>query len=264
MLTFAAILGFIFFVPVVFTIVTSVKLLNQVFEFPIRWIPETVQWQNYWIPLVEKDFSLFFLNSIIVAVSVTFGSVFFGSMGGYSLAKFHYPARAVFFALVLIVMMVPIEVVIVPLAIIVRRFGMINTRWGLIMPVLISPLSVFWMRQYIVTIPNDYCDAARVDGYGEFRLFLRIILPMCTPALGALAIFMFMTNWNSLIWPMVVTSSKAVRTVPVAIMHFQGEFQVVWHELFAMSVLSVLPLLIVFFAARQQLLRGMAMGGLKG
>ncbi len=234
------------------------------FEFPIRWIPETVQWQNYWIPLVEKDFSLFFLNSIIVAVSVTFGSVFFGSMGGYSLAKFHYPARAVFFALVLIVMMVPIEVVIVPLAIIVRRFGMINTRWGLIMPVLISPLSVFWMRQYIVTIPNDYCDAARVDGYGEFRLFLRIILPMCTPALGALAIFMFMTNWNSLIWPMVVTSSKAVRTVPVAIMHFQGEFQVVWHELFAMSVLSVLPLLIVFFAARQQLLRGMAMGGLKG
>jgi ABC-type glycerol-3-phosphate transport system permease component len=125
-------------------------------------------------------------------------------------------------------------------------------------------MSVFWMRQYILTIPSDYCEAARVEGVGELVLFFRIVLPMCMPALGALAIFSFMGNWNSLMWPMIVTSSKSIRTVPPAIVAFIGEYEIIWGELFAMSVLSAIPLMILFFLARDRLIEGMSIGGLKG
>jgi ABC-type glycerol-3-phosphate transport system permease component len=142
--------------------------------------------------------------------------------------------------------------------------GLINTRLGLILPVLVTPMSVFWMRQYIITIPSDYIEAARVEGLGELSLFFRIILPMCTPALGALAIFSFMTNWNSIMWPLVATSTRALRLVPQAILGFQSEYEALWNELFAMSVLSALPLVIVFLIARDKLIKGMVVGGLKG
>jgi ABC-type glycerol-3-phosphate transport system permease component len=263
-LIFATVLGFLYIVPVAYTLITSVKPLAMVFEFPIRWIPREIRLANYWRPLVEENFYLFFFNSFISAISVTAGAMVFGSMAGYSLAKFRYPGRDLFFIFVLLVMIVPIEVIIVPLSIVVKNLGLINTLGGLILPLFITPMSVFWMRQYLLTIPSDYCEAARVEGVGEIALFFRIILPMCLPALGALAIFSFMTNWNALMWPMVVTSSKAVRTVPVAIVNFVSEYDAIWNELFAMSVLSILPLLILFFFARERLIEGMAIGGLKG
>jgi multiple sugar transport system permease protein len=260
-----AAIGFLFFIPVLYTLVTSLKPLHHVFEIPIRWIPREIQLSNFVTPFVEKDFSRFFLNSFFAAGVVTVSSMLFGSMAGYSLAKFRYPLQGAFFLLVILVLMVPIEVTIVPLVIVNRVLGFLNSYRGLIIPVMITPMSVFWMRQYILTIPDDYADAARVDGCNELRLFLQIILPMCTPALGALVIFTFMTNWNSLIWPLVVASSRPVRTVPVAIVMFQGEFEVAWHELFAMSVLSVFPLVVLFLCIRVKLLQGMmAMGGLKG
>ena len=263
-LALATTLAFLFFVPILYTVVTSLKPLALVFEFPIKWIPSEVDLGNYSRPMTTGRFYLYFYNSFIVATAVTAGAMFFGSMAGYSLAKFRYPGRTLFFTLILLVMIVPLEVILVPLSIVARVLKLNNTMRGLILPVLISPMSVFWMRQYLLTIPIDYIEAARVEGVGELTLFFRIMLPMCLPALGALAIFSFMGNWNSLMWPMIVASSRPLRTVPAAIVAFMGEWEVHWGEIFAMSVLSAVPLIIVFLLARERLIQSMAIGGLKG
>jgi multiple sugar transport system permease protein len=264
LLGMASILAFLYFVPVLYTIISSFKPVSQIFEFPIRWIPKEIKLENYWRPIVKDRFYVYFINSFIAAISVTAGAMIFGSMAGYSLAKFQYLGKNLFFSLVLLVMIVPTEVILVPLSMVVKILGLINKRGGLIIPLFVSPMSVFWMRQYMLTIPQDYCEAARVEGIGELVLFFKIIMPMCLPALGALAIFSFMGNWNSLMWPMIVISAQSLRTVPVAIISFIGEYEVDWGGLFAMSVLSVIPLVILFFFARERLIEGMAIGGLKG
>ena len=261
---FAAVLAFLFVVPMVYVVISSLKPLDQIFEFPIRWIPRTVSWDNFVEPMVGKRFYIYFINSTFVAGTVTATSLFFSSLAGYSLAKMDFKGRNGLFVLVLMTMMLPIEVTMVPLAIIIRHMGMMNTYWGLIVPVMISPFAIFWMRQFMITLPNDYADAGRIDGVSEFGIFYRLILPLATPALGALAIFSFMTNWNSLIWPLIVATKTSIRTVPVAIIQFEGEFFSLWNELYAMAVISVLPTLIFFLILRGRLIRGMAMVGIKG
>jgi multiple sugar transport system permease protein len=261
---FAAVLAFFFIVPMVYVVISSLKPIDEIFEFPIRWIPRHVSLGNFVSPMVGKRFYLYFINSTIVAGTVTLVTIFLSSLAGYSLAKFDFRGRKALFILVLATMMLPIEVTMVPLAIITRYLGMMNTYWGLIVPVMISPFGIFWMRQFMITVPNDYADAGRIDGVHEFGIFYRLILPMSTPALGALAIFTFMSNWNSLIWPLIVASKTAIRTVSVAIVQFEGEFFSLWNEMYAMAVVSVLPTLAFFLILRGKLIRGMAMVGIKG
>jgi multiple sugar transport system permease protein len=264
-LTFvASLLAFAFLIPMVYTVISSLKPLPEIFEFPIRWIPRHIRLENFTEPFVKRNFSFFFLNSILVAVIVTLATLFFGSLAGYSLAKFEYRGRKFLFILVLLTMMLPIEVTMVPLAIIVKNLGWMGTYAGLIVPVMISPFGVFWIRQFILTLPNDYADAARIDGLGEFGIFAKIIMPLCTPALGALTIFSFMGNWNSLVWPMIVATKQELRTIPVGLVAFEGEFATLWNELFAMSVAAVVPTLIFFLFLRGKLVKGMAMVGIKG
>ena len=148
--------------------------------------------------------------------------------------------------------------------IIVRELGMMNSYWGLIVPVMITPFGVFWMRQFIMTIPNDYAEAARIDGLSEFQIFWRIIFPMCKPALGALAILTFMSNWNSLIWPLIVAAKRDLWTIPVGLISFQSEYHKPLNLIFAMAVVSVLPTIILFALVRRRLLEGIGTAGIKG
>jgi multiple sugar transport system permease protein len=260
----ASLLALLFLIPMVYTVISSLKPLPEIFEFPIRWIPRHIRLENFTDPFAKNDFGIFFFNSILVAVIVTLVSVFLGSLAGYSLAKFEYRGRKFFFLLVLLTMMVPIEVTMVPLAIIVKNLGWMDSYMGLIVPVLVSPFGVFWIRQFVITLPNEYADAARIDGQGEFGLFVKIIMPLCTPALSALIIFCFMDNWNSLVWPMIVATTQELRTIPVGLVAFEGEFTTSWNELFAMSVAAVMPTLVLFLFLRGKLIKGMAMVGIKG
>jgi len=260
----AVLLALILIVPMAYTLTTSLKPRAEIFEFPIRWIPKHVNLNNFLIPFAEKNFGMYFLNSCLVAVVVTICSMIMSSMAGYSLAKFDFRGRKVLFLAVLLTMMLPVEITIVPLALVTKSLGLMNTRGGLILPVIVSPLGIFWMRQFLITLPEDYANAGRIDGLGEFGIFFNIVLPMSTPALSALAIFSFMTNWNSLIWPLIVATKDAIRTIPVGLIAFVGEYDTVWNELFAMSVVAVLPTLFVFLILRARLIQGMAMVGLKG
>jgi multiple sugar transport system permease protein len=259
----ASILAAVFILPMLYTLVASLKPTGDIFVAPMQWIPRRINWPNFTVPFAEKNFGTYFINSIIVAVCVTISSLFFSSLAGYSLAKFDYRGRKALFIIVLITMMVPIEVTIVPLAIIVRNLGWMNSYQGLIIPLMVSPFAIFWMRQFIITLPKDYAEAGRIDGYGEFAIFLKLIVPLCQPALGALAIFTYMGNWNSLIWPMIVASKNRFRTLPVGLVNLQSLEWTPYGEIFAMSVTALIPTLIFFIILRERLIKGMAMVSIK-
>ena len=183
----ASILAAIFIVPMLYTFISSLKSTGDIFIIPIQWIPKRINWPNFTVPFVEKNFGTYFMNSLIVVVCVTVSSLFFSSLAGYSLAKFEYKGRNALFVIVLITMMIPIEVTIVPLAIIVSNLGWMNSYQGLIIPLLVSPFAIFWMRQFIITLPKDYAEAGRIDGYGEFRYFSQAdhaALPACLGGIG--------------------------------------------------------------------------------
>ena len=261
---FASILAVIFIVPMLYILSSSFKSVENIFTVPMQWIPDKLHFENFTEPFVKKNFGRYFINSSIIAIVVTGATIFFSSLAGYSLAKFDYKGRNMLFILVLVTMMVPIETTIVPLAIVVRKLGMMNNYFGLILPVILSPFAIFWMRQFLVTLADAYAEAGRIDGLGEFAIFWKLIFPLCKPAVGALAIFTFMGNWNSLIWPMIVATSDSLRTIPVGLVAFEGEFFTPFNQLFAMSVLTILPTFIFFMFLRTKLIKGMAMVGVKG
>lgn len=264
LLIIASLLALIFIVPMVYILVSSFKSVENIFTIPMRWIPESFHVENFTEPFIKKNFGRYFFNSAFIAIFVTGATLFFSSLAGYSLAKFDYKLRHMLFILILITMMVPIETTIVPLAIVVRKLGMMNNYFGLILPVILSPFAIFWMRQFMITLPDAYSEAGRIDGLGEFAIFWKLILPLCKPAIGALSIFTFMGNWNSLIWPMIVATSDKLRTIPVGLVAFEGEFFTPFNQLFAMSVLAILPTFLFFMFLRQKLITGMAMVGIKG
>jgi ABC-type glycerol-3-phosphate transport system permease component len=263
----AFILAAAFILPMVYALLSSFKPLEEIIKVPLQWFPESlgsIRINNFVEPLQKNHFSIYIINSLIVGITVTASSLVFCTMAGYSLSKFSYFGRDAFFVVILITLMVPLEVTFIPMIIIARELGLINSYWGLILPVAITPFGVFWMRQFIVTIPNDYAEAARIDGLGEWQIFWRIIFPMCKPALGALAIFTFMSNWNSLIWPLIVATDRELWTIPVGLIAFESEFAKPLNFIFAMAVVAVIPTVVLFALVRRQLLGGIAMVGVKG
>ena len=263
----ATMLAAAFAMPMLYAVLSSIKPLQEITKVPLQWLPESLdslRLNNFTEPLARNDFARYLANSMFVSGAVTLSSVVFCTMAGYSLSKFSYFGRDTFFMLILITLMIPLEVVFIPMLIIVRELGMNNSYWGLIVPVMITPFGVFWMRQFIMTIPDDYAEAARIDGLNEFQIFWRIIFPMCVPALGALAIFTFMSNWNSLIWPLIVATRQELWTIPVGLVAFESEFARPLNYIFAMAVVAVLPTVILFAFLRRRLLSGIAMVGIKG
>ena len=263
----ATMLAAAFVLPMLYTVLSSVKPLEEITAVPLQWLPDSVdslRFNNFTEPMVRANFARYLANSMFISAAVTVSSVVFCTMAGYSLSKFSYFGRDGFFMLILITLMIPLEVIFIPMLIIVRELGMNNSYWGLIVPVMITPFGVFWMRQFIMTIPDDYAEAARIDGLNEFQIFWRIIFPMCAPALGALAIFTFMSNWNSLIWPLIVATSQDLWTIPVGLVAFESEFTRPLNYIFAMAIVAVLPTVVLFAFLRRRLLSGIAMVGIKG
>ena len=263
----ATMLAAAFILPMLYAVLSSVKPLEEITRVPLQWLPESLaslQLSNFSEPMARANFARYLANSLFVGAAVTTSSLVFCTMAGYSLSKFSYFGRDGFFMLILITLMIPLEVIFIPMLIMVRELGMSNSYWGLIVPVMITPFGVFWMRQFIMTIPDDYAEAARIDGLNEFQIFWRIIFPMCAPALGALAIFTFMSNWNSLIWPLIVATSRDLWTVPVGLVAFESEFAKPLNYIFAMAVVAVIPTVVLFALLRRRLLGGIAMVGIKG
>ena len=256
----------IMLLPFFWMLSTSLKPGADVFrEFPPRWIPATFQWSNYKEALTSMPFDRFYLNSFVVAISVTTLQLLTASLAAFAFARLRFKGRDLLFFLYLSALMVPFPVLLVPNFIIISNLGWFDTYAALIVPVSFSAFSTFLLRQYYRGIPIELDEAARIDGASSFRVWWQIIFPNSRPALAALAIFIFLGNWNEFLWPLIVTNSEAMRTVPVGLSAFKGQYTVKWELLMAAAVVGMLPVLIVYILAQNWVIKGMSVtGGLKG
>ena len=251
-------------IPFVWMVISSFKPEAEVRAVPPTWWPETVTTENYSQLFTQLDFPTYFVNSSIVAVTVAAGNMVFCAMLGYALAKLSFPGKRIVFSLVLGTLMVPGVVTFIPLFVLTTNIGLSNSLPGMILPFLAGPFGVFLMRQYVVTIPDELIQAARVDGAGELRIFFSVVLPLCGPAVATLGVLTFLTSWNNFLWPLVIASSEDKYTLPVALaLYSVGQNATQYGLLLAGSVVVVLPVLAVFLVLQRRIMQGIAMTGIK-
>jgi multiple sugar transport system permease protein len=254
----------VMFMPFVWMILSSFKLTREIRRYPTRWIPEEPTLQNYRDLFDRLDFPRYFFNSTVVAVAVTAGNLLFCSMLGYALAKLQFPGKRLLLVMMLGTLMIPAFVTFMPLFVIITNMNLNNTHLGLILPFLVGAFGAFLMRQYILGIPDDLLDAARIDGAGEYRIFFRIVLPLCGPALATLAVLTFLASWNNFLWPLVVASTEDMYTLPVALALFSiGQQESNVGLQMAGAAVVVVPIIVLFYAMQRYVIRGVATTGLK-
>lgn len=249
--------------PFYWMVSSSLRTMDTMFSLPIQWIPDSPNWQSYVLAWQAQDFTRYFLNSGFVAVAITLANLVLCSLAGYSLTKFQYRGRGVMFLVILSTMMLPLEVTMVPLFLIIKRLDWANTYQGLIVPFLVDGFGVFLMRQYMMSIPRDLIDSARIDGASELRIFWMIVMPLCKPALVALAVFTFREAWDMYIWPLIIITKDSLRTLPLGISLFMSSYGTSWDQLMAIAVLGTLPMILLFFFLQRAFIQGIAATGLK-
>jgi multiple sugar transport system permease protein len=250
--------------PFAWMLLSSVKPEREIRRLPPTWLPETVTWENYAELLARLDFPTFFGNSALVAALVTTGNVVLASMVAYALAKLDFPGRRVVFALVLATLMVPGMVLFIPQFVLVANLGLVDTYAGLVLPFLVQPLAVFLLRQFIVGIPDELLEAARIDGASELRIYAQIVVPLCRPALATVAILVFLGSWNNFLWPLVVAQSEDRYTLPIALaLYATGQNQTDFGLLLAGATVVVTPVVVVFLLVQRHITQGIAMTGFK-
>jgi multiple sugar transport system permease protein len=263
---YAVMAGGLFFVvlPFLWMVISSFKPEREVMQMPPTWWPETVTTANYAQLFERMDFPTYFTNSAIVALSVAAGNMVFCAMLGYALAKLQFPGKKIVFALVLGTLMVPGVVTFIPLFVLTTNLGLANSLPGMILPFLAGPFGVFLMRQFILGLPDELIQAARVDGAGELRIFFSVILPLCGPPLATLGVLTFLTSWNNFLWPLVIATSEDKYTLPVALaLYAVGQNATKYGLLLAGSVVVVVPVLVVFLVLQRRIIQGVAMTGIK-
>ncbi|HWM15753.1 MAG TPA: carbohydrate ABC transporter permease [Microbacterium sp.] len=251
-------------IPFVWMILGSFKTTTEIRQYPTEFLPREATFENYVQLFGRLDFATFFMNSIIVAVFVTLGNIVFSSMVGYALAKLEFRGKRLLFGLVLTTLMVPGVVTFVPLFVLTANLGLVNSYPGLILPFLITPLGVFLMRQFMLSLPDDIIEAARIDGASEWRIFLRVIMPLCGPAVATLTILTFLGSWNNFLWPLVVATTEDMYTLPVALaLYSVGQNAAQYGLMMAGAVVVVVPVLIVFVLLQRYFVQGIALTGIK-
>jgi multiple sugar transport system permease protein len=258
-----ACLTFVFIVPIIWMTTTSFQAGEKMFQLTTEWIPSVWHPENFPNALSRANFPRYFLNSGIVSVTVTLGNLVFCTLAGYGLAKFRFPGEKIVLLLILSTLMLPLEVTLVPTFLAIHSLGWINTYQGIVAPLLIDAFGVFMMRQFILAIPSDYIEAARIDGAGEFRILWQIIVPQCLPALAVLAIFSFRDSWDQFLWPLTVVSKDALRTFPLGLVQFGEDYGNPPTEQMAIAVLATIPMFLIFALLQRWVSRGFGLSGLK-
>lgn len=254
--------GLLMLTPLLFMFSTSLKDSADIYD--LRLIPAAPTLDNYKAVLSDGRFLRWFWNSLAIATIVTLSNVFFDSLVGYTLAKFQFRGRYLVFLAILSTLMIPTEMLVIPWYVMAKNFGWLDSYWGIMFPGMMTAFGTFLMKQFFETVPNDFLEAARVDGLNEFTIFWRIALPLVTPALSALAIFTFLSNWTAFIWPLIVTTSKELYTLPVGLASFAVESQIQWELIMTGAALATIPTLAVFLLLQRYIVRGVVLAGLKG
>jgi multiple sugar transport system permease protein len=249
--------------PFVWMLMTSLKPEPEVITYPPHLFPRHFTVQAYKDVWSQIEFGRLFLNSVIFAGGVTLVSLTLDSLTAYALARLRFPGRELIFWLIIATLMVPFQVLLVPVFLQVFDLHLLNTYAGLIIPRATNGFGIFLLRQFFMSIPRDFDEAARLDGASEFYIFRKITLPLSLPALATLGIFHFTFNWNDFLWPLIITTDGDMRTLPAGLAVFSGQHETQYNLMMAGAVLTLLPLLIAFLFLQRYFIRGIALTGLK-
>ena len=263
----ASLVAVLFGFPMYFMVASSFKAESEILATPFRWLPEEFMGFTHY----ERAFDIapigqWYVNSVFIAVVQVGTAIFFGAMAGYGFAKFSFRGKRLLFALILSIMAVPFQILLIPLFVLVRQFGWQNSYPGLIVPGLLSAFGVFMLRQFAYSIPDELLDAARIDGASEFRIFMRIALPLLAPASASLAIILFLFSWNNFLWPLVVVQDRNLLTLPVGMTVFSQPYRgdPIVGPAMAVSTLATLPVALLFIFFQRYFIAGMMVSGIKG
>jgi alpha-1,4-digalacturonate transport system permease protein len=256
-------ISFIIIAPVIWFILSSFKDLTDLSARPPVLIPNRWATENYTEAFKMYDYMRYFMNSVIVTALATILTLIINSMAAYAFAKYNFRGRDGLFVLTLAMIMIPLQVILIPIYLVVSSLGLVNTYWGMIIPAAATPTGVFVIRQYMLTIPDELIESARMDGAGEFRIYARIMLPLARPALAVVAIFSILWRWNDFLWPLLIAQNERLYTLPVALALLNGQLVVPYNVVLAMSVMSIIPVLFMFVFMQRQIIQGIAHTGIK-
>ncbi|HUG41630.1 MAG TPA: carbohydrate ABC transporter permease [Longimicrobiales bacterium] len=256
--------AFLAMAPMVWMVSASLMPAGEASSYPPRFLPRDVTLDHYRALFTRLDVGRYFLNSGIIAVAVTAISLVVNSMAGYAFAKLRFRGREPLFRALSAGLVVPVQVSMLPLFLLMKQLGLINTYWGVIIPGMASIFGIFLIRQYALAIPDDLLDAARMDGAGELRTYWSVVLPNIVPILATLAIWTFLSTWNDFMWPLIVLSDESRYTLPVALASLVGEHAQDTELMMAGSVLTVLPVMLVFLFLQRYYVQGIMAGSVKG
>ncbi|MDK2920002.1 MAG: multiple sugar transport system permease protein [Candidatus Petromonas sp.] len=250
--------------PLVWMTSAAFKPMSEIIQVPPTWIPKHFTLDNIKQVFEQVPFARYFLNSIITTTVIVFSVLLTSTMAGYGFAKFNFKGKRILFLFILSSLMIPFQVRMIPLYQISQQFGIIDTYIGVVFPWLFDAMGVFLMHQFMLTIPNELIEAARIDGASEVRIFFTIVLPQLKSAISTLTIFTFSWSWEEFLWPLIISNSDRVRTLPVGLQYFSEQYGINIHWQMAGAFVAVLPVLIVFFIMQKQFVEGITLTGMKG
>ena len=249
--------------PLYWMFATAVRPKKEIFSGGFDLVPSTLVWSNFSDAWNKLPWDQFYINSIAIAAIAVPITVFMNLLAGYTFAKYKFPGRDILFLLMISTLMIPIQVIMVPEFLIVAKLGWVNTWWGVLVPRAAEAFGLFMVRQFMVSIPDELIEAARLDGAGEFTIFRRVVLPLSWPVIAVLSIFTFMWRWNDFAWPLVVLQEQSAYTVPLGLNLMKGQYFTDWTGLMSMSLLSIIPMMLVFIFFQRYFIQGIASTGLK-
>ncbi len=264
--------------PFVVMISTSLTPANEVFAWPPKLIPSKLMFSNYPTAIQAIDFGRYYLNSIIVTCTATITSLVLNSAAGYALAKLRFPGKKLAFLFILGTIMIPVQVTMIPVFIMFRKFpfvggnnffgqggiGLIDSYLALILPNMATTMGIYLLREFFKSLPNELLQAARVDGSSEYRTFFEICLPLSGPGLIASGIFNFTNSWNDFLWPLIMTVTPKMRTIQLGLSQYQGQYFTDWHLMMAATLMSCLPILVLYCVFQKGFVAGISSTGIKG
>ena len=260
----AILLAVIALIPFLWMVSTSFKSRGTLMSIPIQWVPENPTWDAYIKVFSKFPFARTIGNSLFISVSYTFLTLLSSAMAAFAFAKLRFPGNQLLLGGYLATMMIPTQVTMIPLFVVMNRLGLSDTYASVIMPSIFRPFAVFMLVQQMRTIPNDFLDAARIDGANVFQVFVRVALPLCIPSLATLSITTFMESWNDYLWPLLMLSDKNKMTLPIALSTLNGQYATEYNVLMAGSLISMIPIIVIYVIAQKQFKYGMMAGGIKG
>jgi len=258
------ILALVTLVPVIWMVLTAFKSENEISLVPPTWLPSIWHPENFLQAWNFAPFGHYLLNTLFVAGSITILKTITSAFAAYAFARLRFPGRNVFFLLYLSTLIVPSQVTVIPLFILMRDLNWVNTFQGLIIPQAFTAFGTFLLRQFFLTLPYELEEAARIDGASRLRCFVQIILPLSGPALATLAIFVFLMQWNNLLWPLIMSNSDTTALISVGLLSFQGEYAISWNLLMAAATLAIVPIVALYIFAQRWFVRGIVISGFGG